>query len=219
MTTVERKTRSKTKPAAIVKDLDAELFGEFEIPYAIDIKIAGVRPYFFSRPDMDSWEAKEKAAPGSKVRTDFDPEALVWRNENADLAFPSTQLKVALMAAGRFSPDPSKTGRRSAMPFIGEAFNVYQDYVSFGVKNWDAIDVRIAKYANNRFGPRRRPILNPGWRCDFTLQILVPELIRPGDVMVLVNKAGMVKGVGDNTKFGAGRFTVEGFSEAYPLKW
>lgn len=215
--TTTSKGNGKTKNEVALTP--ADLFGNFELPYAIDISIAGVKTYFFSRPDMDNWEKRESSAPGSRARHEPDFESMVWRCDDATLAFPATQIQVALMAAGRYSPDPSKTGRRSAGPFIAEAFTVAEEHVSFGVKDWDDIDIRIAKYANGRFGPRRRPVLEPGWRATFSLQILVPELIRPGDVLVLVNKAGMVKGIGDNTKFGYGRFTVERFSEPFELQW
>ena len=216
----------RTKKSDDVVALDpGEVFGAFELPYALDVTIAGVKTYFFSRPDMDEWEKKENSAPGSRARKETDYETLVWRTEANTLAMPSTQLKVALIAAGRYSPDPSKTGRRSAAPFIGEALSIQEDIVEFHhadgkpYAKWDEVDVRIAKYANGRFGPRRRPILHPGWRASFTLQVLVPELIRPGDTLVLVNRAGMVRGVGDNTKFGAGRFTTQSFSEPYEAHW
>jgi hypothetical protein len=215
-TTVKRSTAKKADAPSMTS---AELFGEFELPYAIEITIAGVKQYFFSRPDMDNWERRENSAPGSRARKEVDPESLVWRTDDGNLAFPSTQLKVAAIAAGRYSPDPAKTGRRSAGPFIAEAIGFSEEYVSFGRKDWDAIDVRIAKYSNLKFGPRRRPILEPGWRATFRLEVLVPELTRPGDVLVLMNKAGMVKGIGDNTKFGYGRFTVEKFSEPFDLTW
>lgn len=217
-----RKKPAPTKANGYSEELElgpADIFGAFELPYAVTVTIAGVKTYFFSRPDMDEWEKKENSAPGSRARKETDPESLVWRLDDGQLAMPSTQMKVALIAAGRYSPDPSKTGRRSAGPFISEALGIQEDHVGFGRDDWDEIDVRIAKYANNRFGPRRRPILHPGWRATFTLQVLVPELIRPGDVLVLVNRAGMVKGVGDNTKFGAGRFVVEGFSEPFEAHW
>jgi len=203
----------------------ADLFGNFEMPYAVTVTIAGVKTYFFSRPDMDEWEKKENSAPGSRARKETDPESLVWRLDNYCLAFPSTQIKTALMAAGRYSPDPSKSGRRTAAPFIAESFGVAEDSIGFHdadgeeVEEWDEVDVRIVRYANGRFGPRRRPIFHPGWRATFNLQILVPELISPGDVLILVNRAGMVRGIGDNTKFGAGRFVVESFSEPYIASW
>lgn len=203
----------------------AEIFGAFELPYSVQVTIAGVKTYFFSRPDMDEWVKKEESAPGSRARKETDPESLVWRLDDGTLAFPSTQVKTALVAAGRYSPDPSKTGRRSAAPFISEALSIAEEHVGFersnaeGYLTWDEIDIRIVRYANGRFGPRRRPVLERGWRATFTLQVLVPELIRPGDVLVLVNKAGMVRGIGDNTKFGYGRFTVEGFSEPELAHW
>jgi len=203
----------------------ADIFGAFELPYTVEVTVAGVKTYFFSRPDMDEWEKKENSAPGSRARKETDPESLVWRDADGYLAFPSTQIKTAMIAAGRYSPDPSKTGRRSAAPFISEALNVAEDVITFhhldgeGYETWNEIDVRIVRYANGRFGPRRRPILHPGWHATFTLQVLVPELIRPGDVGVLINRAGMVRGVGDNTKFGAGRFTVATFGTPEPAHW
>lgn len=210
-----------TGEATVTELGPAELFGSLEMPYAVTVTIAGVRTYFFSRPDMDQWEKDEDAPPGAKSKrgANIDYETLVWRCENGALGFPNTQLQNALMAAGRYSPDPSKTGRRSALPFIGESVTIGEEIVSFGVSEWDAIDVRIARYANGRFGPRRRPILHPGWRATFNLHVLVPELIRPGDVLVLANRAGMVRGIGDNVKYGAGRFTVESFSEPFELHW
>jgi len=219
MATTTKRTKKVLVGSATTALGPAELFGDFELPYALDIEIAGVKPYFFSRPDMDNWELRESSAPGSRARKETDYESLVWRVDDGTLAFPATQMTKAMVAAGRYSPDPSKTGRRSAGPFIAESFSLAEDHVSFGVKTWDEIDVRIARYANGRFGPRRRPILNPGWRASFHLQILAPELIRPGDVLVIVNRAGLVKGIGDNTTFGAGRFSVEAFSEPVPIKW
>lgn len=225
MATATRTRKTKVERDDVPEIQPGEAFGNFTWPYAITVTIAGVKTYFFSRPDMDEWDKKEASAPGSRTRKEVNLESLVWRTEAGTLAFPSTQFKVAMITAGRYSPDPSKTGRRSAGPFIGEAISVAEDHVEFLDANnepyekWDEVDRRIAKYAHNKFGPRTRPILNPGWRATCTVQVLVPELIAPGDVLTLINRAGMVRGIGDNTKFGFGRFVVEGFSEPFEAHW
>lgn len=223
--------RTKAKPAPAATDGHAEqlkaasLFADVELPYALRIEVTGVRTYFFARGDASEFEAKEASAPGSTRRRQTDPETLVWRVEGGGLGFPSVQVKNALMMAGRYMPDPSKTGRRSARPFIQEALSVTEEIIPIldsegkPKKTWDAIDTRLAKYRNGAMGPRRRPILHPGWKAIFHIEVLVPELIRPADVAVLVTKAGMVRGCGDNATYGHGRFAVTGIGNAESLNW
>lgn len=221
--------RAKTEVAGVNGDMpeleSKDLFKDVESPYAIRFEIVGVKTYFFARPDVDEFEAKESSAPGSRRRKETNFETLVWRDEKGQLAFPSTQLKTALMMAGRYMPDPSKTGRRSARPFIAEAVSISEELCTFlngdglPYKSWDHIDSRLARYRNGSMGPRRRPVLYAGWRAVCTVEVLVPELIAPGDITILMNRAGLVRGIGDNATFGYGRFTVAGIGTAQSLNW
>jgi len=217
MATAVRSKAKQEKESQILET--ADLFAELETPYAMRFSLVGVKTYFFNRFDVSTFEANESSAPGSKRRKEIDPEVLVWRDCDGNLACEGVQVKNALVVAGRYMPDPSKSGRKSAIPFIKEALNVQEEHCSFGVKKWDDIDVRGARYRNGAHGPKRRPVLYAGWHIDATIEVLVPELLRPGDVAMLMTKGGLVRGLGDNHTYGFGRFTVVEIGDPFELKW
>lgn len=203
----------------VKSEIDAELVEAIEIPYSMTFTVRGVRWYFFSRPDVNEFEKKENAAPGSRLRKETDPETLVWRNEDGQLCCPGSQFKQAMLVAARYLPDVTKTGRKSLQTTFGEVVNVADELCTFGVKKWDDVDTRLVKYRNGAFGPRRRPVLYEGWETSCTVQVSEPQVVSPGTIAIIMQKAGLARGLGDNAKWGYGRFVVSEIGDPENLIW
>ena len=194
---------------------------DFETPYSIGFTVKGIKTFFFNRFDVNGFEASMDAPPGSKKNKfkNRDMETLVWRADDGMLAVEGKDFQKALSAAGRYFKDPSGTGRRSVKPMTEEALTAEEELCSFGVKTWDAIDVRPARLRNGATVPVYRPILKAGWELQVTIDVALPDHLRPGDIAGLMNLAGRIHGVGDNRKYGFGRFVVTNVEAPQDLTW
>jgi hypothetical protein len=190
-----------------------------ETPYTLGFTVKGVKPFFFNRYDVDGFYVSDSSPPGSRARREHNPETLVWRNGAGELALPALEFHKALSAAGRYMKDPSGTGRKSAKPFLGEALVPDEELCSFGVTEWDEIDVRPVRLKNGSVIPKARPILVPGWSVSVHISVTMPELLSPAQVAQLMTRAGQCRGLGDGATIGYGRFVVVKVSEPAELAW
>lgn len=177
-------------------------------PYRVDIEIQGTADYLFHRWNCESVEAKIKASKGSKAKKTDDLETFVYRNEDGFLCIPSEQLRMSLISAAKFKQDPRST-RKSAMDLYKAGFIFTNPLSSLGVKNWDYEDKRRVVIQRNSIN-RVRPAIRVGYKCAFSLEVLLPEYINPIDLNEMLVNAGRFCGIGDfRPTFG--RFCVTKF--------
>jgi hypothetical protein len=190
-----------------------------EQPYVIGFTVRGTRSFFFNRYDVDEFYEVDASPKGSKVRRDKDPMRLVWRDEVGDLCVPSTDFHKAVTEAGRYMPDVTATGRRSARPEVQRALIPVEELCSFGVDEPSAIDVRPTRLKNGATIPKARPILVPGWETSIHLEVALPEFFTPARVVELMGRAGRVMGIGDATAIGFGRFVITSIDAPREIQW
>jgi hypothetical protein len=81
---------------------------------------------------------------------------------------------------------------------------------SLGTKKWDYEDKR--RVVIQRSGINRvRPAMKSGWKCDFQIQINLPEYITPSELNETISMAGRLVGIGDFRPT-YGRFQITNFS-------
>jgi hypothetical protein len=182
-----------------------------EMPYVIGFTVRGTRSLFFNRYDIEGFYEKDSAAKGSKVRRTENLEALPWRDDDGKLCLPSTEFHKALTEVGRYLPDVTHTGRRSARPEVQRALIPVEEFCPLGVSEYIR-DVRAVRY-NGATVPKARPILAPGWETSVHIEVVLPEFFTPSLVIELMARAGRVYGVGDATAIGYGRFVVTAVEE------
>lgn len=190
-----------------------------DTPYSIGFQVRGTRSFFFNRYDVDEFFELDAAPKGSKLRRDKDPMRLVWRADDGTLAVQSLDFLKAMREAGRYMPDVTATGRKSAMPEVPRALVPVEELCSFGVDDVDAIDVRPVKMRSGSKVPKARPILTPGWETSVHFEVMLPEFFWPSRVVELMVRAGRVLGIGDGTTIGYGRFLVVNVEAPREIEW
>jgi hypothetical protein len=180
----------------------------FEQPYVASVAVKGVSDFIFHRWNVDSVDAKSKAAKGSKAKKQDDIESYVYRDKDENLAIPTEYFRMALIGAAKFKQDP-RSPRKSAQDLFKAGIANLTDLRSLGKKEWDYLDRRRVTVQRNGI-TRVRPAMLAGWHVDFEFQVLLPEYISPGLLNEMVQSAGRLIGVGDfRPTFG--RFQVVGF--------
>lgn len=193
------------------------LYGEFE-PYTVGITLRGLMPLLFNAlleyEEEDPGEAKRPRKPPK------DYEELVWRTDDGQLGIPTANVLASIASAGRFFKTP--IGQRgSAKTTLQEALVPHDEMASFGVKEWDAVDYRIARYAGKSRAPKPtwRPRLEKGWTLTTSFSVITPEIYSPTRVLEVLTVAGRVCGIGDGRKLGMGRFAPDGFDVSEGIDW
>ncbi len=187
---------------------DAESVIEFSQPYVALVGIEGTAPILFHRWSVEGVADKAKAAKGSKAKKTDDLESYVYRTPAGDLALPGEYLRQSVIAAAKFRQDP-RSPRKSAMDLYKAALVVLEPLCSLGVRDWDFVDQRRVQIQRNAI-TRSRPALNIGWKCQFLVQVLLPEYIDPQALNETIQSAGRLIGVAD-FRPSYGRFTVTHF--------
>lgn len=201
-----------------VKEKPLELlYGEFA-PYTVTFSLRGLRPFLFNAlhtyTEEDAGEAKTPRKPPK------DYEQMVWRTDDGELALPIAHVIASIAHAGRYFKSPiARAG--SAKTTLQEAMVPGVEDASFGIKDWDAVDFQIARYAGRSRAPKPtwRPRLEKGWTLTGTFSVITPELYGPAKMLELLTHAGRVCGVGDGRKLGFGRFAPDGFETEDGLVW
>lgn len=193
------------------------LYGDFE-PYTATVTVRGLMPLLFNH--LDNYEEEDPGEAKAPRKPPADYEALVWRNDDGELALPTANLIASIVSAGRYFKTP--IGRSGgATNTLREALIPAQDHGSFGVKEWDCIDYRIARYAGKTRAPKPtwRPRLEKGWVFTTSFAVITPELYGPARLLEILTHAGRVCGIGDGRKLGFGRFAPDGFDVADGVIW
>lgn len=195
-------------------------------PFSIGFTVRGVKNFFFNAPNVDAYVASdERRKSGVKRIQETDYEAKVWRSDGG-LVVPGNEFIKAMAEMARGLPDPTKSGARSMRPIIPTALSAHQEFCPFvhrngkgtqAVEAWDVIDERLGRLGT-KMGPIRRPILHAGWVTSVNIDCIWPEVFSPADVVVLMNRAGM-RGIGDATRIGMGRYVVVEVAEPTEIAW
>lgn len=181
-------------------------------PYTATVRIKGVANYLYHGWNVESVEAKSKAAKGSDAKKTDDLESYVYRDGNGYLSIPGEQLRMAIVNAGRYRQDP-RSPRKSAMDLYKAGIVVLTDMACVGPakkKQWDFVDRRRVVIQRSAI-TRSRPALSVGWEAEWQVQVLLPEYIPPNILNDSITKAGQFCALGDFRPT-YGRYQIIGFS-------
>jgi len=217
-------TASKKRAREPQTEFDgAQVFDDAVIPYGVTFTVKGTKRFFFNAPNVDAYiRGDERRRAGVKRIEEPNYEEKVWRIDGS-LAVPGNEFIKSMSEMSRGIPDPTKSGAKSARPIIPLAMGAHEEFCTFShddetpYETWDAIDERLGKLGT-KMGPIRRPILLPGWQTQVTIDVIWPEVFSPADMATLMNRAGM-RGIGDATKIGYGRFVVVSVSPPQEISW
>ena len=130
------------------------LYGEYA-PYTLHLTIRGVMPLLFN--NNDDYAEENPGEQKSTRKAPLDYERFIWRNDDDELALPTANLIASIAHAGRYFKTPIGANG-SAKTTLQEAMVPAQEMGTFGIKAWDCIDYRIARYAGKSRAPK------PTWR-------------------------------------------------------
>lgn len=164
-------------------------------PYTVDVVIEGSADILFHRWNVESVEAKAKAAKGSAAKKSDDVESYVYRDDNGMLCMPGEYLRQAVIHAAKFRQDP-RSPRKSAMDLFKAGVISLTELASLGTSKWDYEDKRRVVVQRSAV-TRSRPALKAGWRAEFTIGVNLPEYISPTLLHDVLSMAGKLVGVGD----------------------
>ena len=206
-----------TKTRRTETETESGVFSDGVIPYSVTFTVKGVKSFFFNAPNVDAYIRGDEARKAGVKRVKEDFEEKVWRVDGS-LAVPGNEFVKAMSEMSRGLPDPTGSGARSARPIIPLAMGAHEEFCAFEeAETWDAIDQRLGRLGT-KMGPIRRPILMPGWKTTVTIDVIWPETYSPADVSTLMTRGGL-RGIGDATKIGYGRFVVVHTSEPTEISW
>lgn len=185
-------------------------------PYVVRAALVGVSDLLFHRWNVESVDAKSKAAKGSKAKKTDDLESFVYRNDAGQLCVPGEYVRQAIINAAKFRQDP-RSPRKSAMDLFKAGVvsltmlapvNANGEPV-MARQPWD-YEHRCRVMIQRNGITRTRPAMKAGWTIAVDLQVTLTEYI-PIDILheVLIN-AGRLIGVGDFRPT-YGRFAVARF--------
>lgn len=181
-------------------------------PYGVEFEIEFTKPYLFNRWNADLVEPPEGEEQTRRRKKGAPPEALVYLDPNGNLAFPSAQLLMATVTAGKNYRNPrAKAGTLGTV--LREGLQTTEELVSFGKPSWDFMDVRRANHSGS-WVPKRRPAMTPGARVKSGLEVTLPQYIEPAILNKVLQDAGRLYGVGDGrtAPLFYGRFMVLSFN-------
>jgi hypothetical protein len=181
---------------------------EFSQPYMVDVTMCGSSDMLFHRYNCEAVEAKSKAAKGSRGKKTDDVETYVYRNEEGILCLPGSYLRGSLINAARFKQDP-RSPRKSAQDLYKAGVVSLTDLAPLGKDKWD-YEHKCRELVQRSAVTRVRPAIKAGWQATIRLMVLVPEYIRPDDLLDTINMAGRLVGVADKRPT-YGRFQVTKF--------
>ena len=144
-------------------------------PYSATVRIRGVTDLLLNR-----WRDRN----GAK---DDDYEGCVYRTPDGDLGLPGAYLRGAIIQAADFYGLASvfRTGI-ACLP----------DVASLGRRTWDYLDRRRVRI-RGRSTIRIRPAIKAGWEAEFEVLVTDPYRIVPPLLQTIIEKAGLIAGLGD----------------------
>lgn len=191
-----------------------------ELPYTIRLTLRGVTPLLFNRMDIEAYDQDSGPGRKRKPRARAEYEDMVWRDGCGCLAIPTANIVASIVHAGKYYASPI-AGTGSATPTLSDALVAATELSSFDVSGWDVVDFRHARNSDIKRSPRPvyRPRLEPGWRVDAHITVVIPELYGPARLLEIVSRAGTVSGIGDGRKIGMGRYITDGHAVDDGLPW
>lgn len=180
-------------------------------PYIVRIRIEGTASILFHRWDTDSVEAKANAAKGSAAKKTDDIDSCVYRCADGTIGIPASYLRGAICGANgaaKYRQDP-RSPRKSALDLYRAGVVILTEIASIGVKKWDFLD-RRREVVQRAAITRTRPCMQPGWTCEFEIQVILPEYIDPQQLHGVLIDAGRLCGFGDHRPT-HGRFQITHF--------
>ena len=197
---------------------------DISVPYTVNVKIQGTSTLLFHAWNNEAVASKAGAKKGSDAKKTDNVESYVYRDDKSFICLPGQYLVGSLTdranGAAKSLQDP-RSPRKSALDLFRAgvvALTELAPIVPAGQtkpsKNWDFLDSRRAVV--QRAGiTRTRPAFHSGWQAAIQLGVLVPEYIAPNDLLLCLNRAGMLTGVGDFRPT-YGRFQVISFDVGLP---
>jgi hypothetical protein len=201
---------AKKKIAGEVPTNGAEFLINFEKPFRVNLIIQGTCDIIFHRWNVESIDEQSKSKKGSKLRKSDNIDSFVYRDDQGYLILPGDYLRASIINAAKFKQDP-RSPRKSAMDLYKAGFIILNKYASFGIKDWDYVDRRrmvIQKAAITR----SRHAINAGWKCEFQIEVLLPEYIDEAGLYETIAMAGKVIGLADSRPT-YGRFQIVEFKK------
>lgn len=181
---------------------------ELSQPFVASIELEGTADLLFHRWNVESVEAKSKAAKGSAAKKQDDIESYVFRNDDGDLCIPGEYVRQAVIHAAKFKQDP-RSPRKSAMDLFKAGVVSLTGLASLGIKEWDY--EHKCRVQIQRSGiTRTRPAVKKGWKTRFDLLVGLPEYIDSHLLHEVIANAGRLIGVGDFRPT-YGRFLIKNF--------
>ena len=181
------------KTATEISNVSNDAESTIMVPYQAEVEVVGTAALLFHRWSVDGVEAKSKAAKGSKAKKEDDLESYVYRDSKGILCVPGEYFRMAIVNAAKYRQDP-RSPRKSAMDITKAGVVAMSPLCSLGVKDWDEVDRRRVTIQRNAI-TRSRPAMKEGWKCRFTLQVLLPEYINSAMLNDLIQQAGRLIGV------------------------
>lgn len=188
---------------------DAKVDIEFQTPFMIEARIEGTAPILFHRWSCEAVAEKANAAKGSKAKKSDNTESFVYKDDKGYVCIPSEYFRMAIIHAAKFKQDP-RSPRKSAMDLYKAGVCTIGELCSLGVKEPDYLDRRRVVIQRSAI-TRSRPAMLAGWKCQVSLQVLLPEYINPQMLNETLQYAGRIVGVGD-FRPSFGRFQVTNFN-------
>lgn len=173
----------------------AKQFIDMTVPYIAKVRIKGSADYLYHRWNNEAVAEKAAAKKGSRAKKTDDVESFVYRNDEGLLCIPGEQLRMSIIAAAKFKPDP-RSSRKSAMDLYKAGIIVLTDLASTRCKDWDYMDMRRVVIQRNSV-TRSRPALKKGWEVEFEIMVNLPEYISSCDLNETIAMAGRFNGLGD----------------------
>ena len=170
------------------------------IPYSVVFEILGTADILFHRWSNEAVAEKSAASKGSKAKKTDNTESYVYRNAQDQICIPGRYITRAIVEAGRFHPDP-RSPRKMAKDLI-QAGVVAEEILSPVLVNgqpvteWEYEDMQRVTIMRSAI-TRVRPAFRAGWKCSFTLTVLLPEYISSQFLRTLTDGAGKFIGLAD----------------------
>jgi hypothetical protein len=211
---------AKSSTAEVEQPLEAR-YG-LEQPYTLKITLRGTTPFLFNQfRDLEAYAEDSpggKKKPREKVLHDY--EAMVWRNDEGELALPVENVIASIVKAGKYFKTPLG-GNGGATTSLRESLVPDPTFGSFGVKEWDCIDFRLARNGDIKRSPKPtwRPRLEKGWLLAAHIGVVAPEIYGPTRLLEVLTRAGISSGVGDGRAIGFGRYVLGSHELEDGLPW
>lgn len=209
------KTAEKNRIAAALDEAQLSNGGkssvDFMKPYVARVQIIGVAPILLHAWNVESVEAKGKAAKGSKAKKEDDLESYVYRTTDGFLGVAGKNLHGAIVEAARYHQDP-RSPRKSLRDLCKAAIIPLTIVAPFEpkTKTWDYEDRQRVVIQRSAI-TRTRPAMKEGWKLTIDLQITLPEYVPQEKLAHLIVDAGRLSGLCDYRPT-YGRFTLGNLS-------